>query len=220
MIKDIIDELLYVLKGKTLDVLVPPILFYIGLSLFDLVIALIISLLFALSMFVLRITKKEKWYYALFGIIGALFAAALSYLNNNASNFFLPDIIGTGVFVAVTAVTLMIKKPLAMWASHITRGWDIKWFLRDDIYPAYFEVTVFWLLFFMIRLAVEVTLYLTSSTEELVVANIVMGLPLLIFVLTVSYIYGLWRLKQLKGPGIDEYLDGKKPPFKGQRKGF
>ncbi|MCF7925219.1 MAG: DUF3159 domain-containing protein, partial [Candidatus Izimaplasma sp.] len=75
-------------------------------------------------------------------------------------------------------------------------------------------------IFFIIRLGVELTLYFTRTTEELVIANLIMGLPLLIFVLTVSYIYGIWRLRTLKGPGIDEFRENKEPPFRGQRKGF
>ncbi|MEC9485325.1 MAG: DUF3159 domain-containing protein [Candidatus Izemoplasma sp.] len=220
LFKDIVDELIFVLKGNTLDILIPPILFYVGLRFFDLFIALLFSLMFACIMLGIRLHKKEKWYYAVGGIIGTLVAAVMVYINTNASNFFLPDLIGTGVFIVVTALSILIKKPLAMFASHITRGWDIDWFLRKDIYPAYLEVTIFWLGFFILRFIVELTLYLTSTTEELVVANIIMGLPLLIFVLTISYIYGIWRLKTLNGPGIDEYHDEKTPPYKGQRKGF
>ena len=220
LLKDIIDELIYVLKGNTLDILIPPILFYLTLTFLSLIYALVISLLFAVVMLTIRLYKKEKWYYALGGIAGTTFAAIMVYINNNASNFFLPDLIGTGVFIIVTIVSLIIKKPLAMLASHITRGWDIDWFLRKDIYPAYVEVTYFWLGFFMIRFGVELSLYLTSTTEDLVIANIIMGLPLLIIVLTLSYVYGIWRLQSLDGPGIDEYLDGKEPPYRGQRKGF
>jgi hypothetical protein len=39
-------------------------------------------------------------------------------------------------------------------------------------------------------------------------------------VLVLSYIYGIWRLRKLKGPGIDEYLENKTAPFRGQTRGF
>ena len=86
--------------------------------------------------------------------------------------------------------------------------------------PAYREVTIFWLFFFIARLSVEVYLYLESTVEELVVANIIMGIPLLITVLTISYIYGIARLRRMGGPGIDEFMDGVNPPYRGQVKGF
>jgi hypothetical protein len=39
-------------------------------------------------------------------------------------------------------------------------------------------------------------------------------------VLVASYIYGIWRLRQLGGPGVEEYKEDKKPPWKGQSRGF
>lgn len=82
------------------------------------------------------------------------------------------------------------------------------------------EVSIFWLGFFILRLITEVYLYLFSSVEDLVIANIILGLPITIIVLVISYIYGIYRLHQLGGPGIDEYNDGKEPPYRGQTRGF
>jgi len=33
-------------------------------------------------------------------------------------------------------------------------------------------------------------------------------------------VYGLFRLKQLKGPGIEEYNEYQQPPYKDQTRGF
>lgn len=44
------------------------------------------------------------------------------YINQNASNLFLPDLIGSAIFIVLTIMSLMIKKSLAAIASHITRG--------------------------------------------------------------------------------------------------
>ncbi|MCF7924945.1 MAG: DUF3159 domain-containing protein, partial [Candidatus Izimaplasma sp.] len=151
-LKEIFEELILVVKGNTLDILIPPILFYVSLNIFNLGIALGLSLVFSFIMLSIRLKKNETWYYAVGGVIGTLLAAIMAYVNNNASNFFLPDIIGTGIFIGVTIISIIIKKPLAMFASLITRGWDIEWFMRKDVYPAYLEVTWFWLIFFIIRL--------------------------------------------------------------------
>lgn len=47
-----------------------------------------------------------------------------------------------------------------------------------------------------------------------------LGLPVTISVLVLSYIYGVWRLKKLGGPGIEEYRKKSPRPWKGQMKGF
>ena len=220
IIKEIIGELRFVFLGKSMDIIVPPILFLVLNAQFDLLVALIGSLLFSLFFFVKRILKKENWLYSLGGFLGVLFAIFMALINDNASNFFLPDLIGTGSLIIITITSLIIKKPLAIWVSHITRGWDLKWFYLKEVKPAYQEVTIFWLVFFITRLGVEIYFYTTSSVEELAVANVILGYPVLILVLTISYIYGIARLRQLKGPGIDEYREGKMPPYRGQNRGF
>lgn len=218
--KEILGELKLVLTGKTLDILLPPVLFLVLSNVFDLLVAMIGSLLLSILFLGNRIYHKEQWYYALGGVIGVLVAILLSVISNNANNFFLPDIIGTSMLVVITVISLIIQKPLAIYVSHITRGWDINWFYLDTVKPAYKEVTIFWLLFFILRLSVEVYLYSNNSVDELVLSNIIMGYPLLIAVLTISYIYGITRLRRLKGPGVDEYRNNATPPFRGQTRGF
>lgn len=218
--KEVLSELLLVFTGKSLDILLPPILFLVLHNIFSLEIALIGSLILSIVFFVTRVIKKDNIYYALGGILGVVIAITLVQVGNNASNFFLPDIITTSLLIIATIMSLAIRKPLALWVSHITRGWDINWFFRDDVLPAYKEVTIFWLGFFIIRLIVEVTLYVNASLSDIVIANIILGYPLLIAILTISYIYGITRLRKLGGPGIDEYMKGATPPYKGQTRGF
>ncbi len=220
LIKEITQELVMVFTGKSMDILLPPIVFLVLHNLISLGAALIGSLLLSLFFFAKRIKEKGNWFYALGGLVGVSIAILLVYINNNAANFFLPDIIGTSFLIIITLISLIIKKPLAIWVSHITRGWDLNWFYRSDVKPAYTEVTYFWLIFFISRLAVEVYLYINSTIEEIVIANIFLGYPLLIAVLTISYIYGITRLRKLKGPGVDEFMNNIDPPWRGQTRGF
>ena len=217
---EISQELILVFTGKSMDILLPPIVFLMLHSFFSLSTALIGSLLLSIVFFIIRIKNKSNYFYAMGGLLGVSIAILLAYLNDNAANFFLPDIIGTSILIVLTITSLFAKKPLAIWVSHITRGWDLHWFYREDVKPAYKEVTIFWLVFFIARFGVEMYLYLNSSIEEIVIANIILGYPLLITVLTISYVYGITRLRSLKGPGIDEYMKGIKPPYKGQTRGF
>lgn len=220
LIKEVLQELLIVLSGKSLDVILPPILFIVLYGLFDIIFALIGSFILSIVFLGLRLLKKDNLYYTLGGFIGVIFAGVMTIINNNASNFFLPDLIATVTLIIITIGSLIVKKPLALWVSHITRGWELEWFNRDDVKPAYNEVTIFWLGFFIIRFVVEISLYLNSSVDKLAIANIIMGLPITIVVLTISYIYGIWRLHNLSGPGVDEFREGKEPPYRGQNRGF
>ncbi len=220
LFKEIYEELILVLKGKTLDTLLPPIVFILSLNLLNLNVAIIISISLSVLLWFYRAIHHDNQKYAIIGLLGVGIASLFAYLNNNPRTYFIPDILGSGIVLIVTIFSLIINKPLAAYVSHITRGWPIAWFWRKDILPAYREVTWFWLLYFILRTSVETVLFLNDSIDELVWFNTFVGFPLLIAILTISYIYGMWRLHQLKGPGVDEFIEKKEPPYKGQTRGF
>lgn len=217
---EIYQELTMVLKGKTLDTLIPPIIFAVTLNIFNLVTALFTGLIFSFFLFCLRVYKKEKIRYAILGILAVGIAAVFSYLSQSPITYFIPDILGSALSLIAAFISILIGKPLVAYVSHLTRGWPIDWFLRDDIKPAYLEVTWIWTAYFLFRTVLETLLYISGDVNQFVWVNTLLGLPLLIGLLTMSYIYGLWRLKKLGGPSVDEHLAHAKPPFKGQLKGF
>ncbi|MDP2814400.1 MAG: DUF3159 domain-containing protein [Erysipelotrichaceae bacterium] len=218
--KEILEELTSVLSGKTLDAIIPPLVFVIVNSVFGLTTAIIVALILSATFGIYRLVRKQSGLYAIGGSLGILLAGGFALLAKNATNYFLPGIVTNAFVLILTIVTLVLDKPLAAYASHLTRGWTLDWFWRNDIKPAYREVTYMWSLFFLIRTIIQVTLFLSDNVNALVWANTIMGLPVTIAVLTLSYVYGLWRLRNLKGPGIDEYLENKNAPFRGQTRGF
>ena len=220
LFKDIIEELKQVTSGKTLDALLPPFLFVLFNALFDLRVAVIVAVSVALVMVMFRIITKKKSVYALFGFFTVLFAGSLAYIAQNATNYFLPGIIGSFVLLIIAIVSLAAKKPLTAYASHLTRGWKIEWFWREDIRPAYTETTILWAVFFLFRLVVQGILFIEGDVVRLVWMNTLLGLPVTILILVITYIYGIWRLRTLGGPGIEEFVQGKNPPWKGQTRGF
>ncbi len=218
--QELLEELQSVFKGKGIDTLLPPIVFALANNVSNLMISSIIAIGFAFIIGVIRLLKKQTWLYALGGILGVLIASSFAFYADNASNFFLPGIIGSILITLVTLVTLIIDRPFAVFASHITRGWPLDWFWRNDIKPAYREVTWMWLVFFLSRTILQIQLFLQNDPTQYVWFNTLLGLPVTILILILSYVYGLWRLHQLKGPGVDEFNLNKQPPYKGQTRGF
>jgi hypothetical protein len=220
LLKEVYQELILVFRGKTLDTLLPPIVFIVSLNVFTLTIAIIISVSLSFLLWLYRFIKQDNQKYAIVGLLAVGIASFFSLLNNNPATYFIPDILGSGLTLIIAIFSLIINKPLAAYVSHLTRGWPIEWFWRKDVLPAYREVTWFWLLYFMLRTVVETVLFLNNSIDQLVWFNTFIGFPLLIFVLTVSYVYGIWRLHKLNGPGVDEFIEDKEPPYRGQTRGF
>ena len=218
--RELFEELKSVVSGKTLDAVFPPVLFVMANSFLGLNTAVIIALLSAVVMGIGRIIRRENWLYAVGGFLGVGFASGFAYLTDSAANYFIPTVISSGALVLVALATLVTGKPLAAWVSHLTRGWPLDWFWRRDILPAYREVTWLWLLFFLFRLVIHVILLIDGNAVALIWVNTLLGWPGIVAILTVSYVYGMWRLRRLGGPGVEEFIAGDEAPWKGQTRGF
>ena len=218
--EDVLEELHSIFLNKTFDALLPPLIYAVSNSIFGLQTAVILAVTTALINFSRRIIKKENWKYSLAGLIGVIFASSFAYLSNNASNYFIPALTSSTLFLLASVITVLIGKPLAAWASHLSRGWPLEWFWRQDVKPAYREVTILWAVYFALRLTIQLRLFFSEAVLNLAWVNILLGWPAIIVVLTISYIYGIWRLNDLGGPGVDEFKEGKEPPWDGQKKGF
>jgi hypothetical protein len=216
----LLEELKSVVSGKTVDALLPPLVFVLVNSTVGLEIAAVSAVIFALLIGFLRLLRRQTLSYAFGGLIMVILAAALAFLTRDAANYFIPAITGSALLLAAALVSLLAGKPLAAWASHLTRGWPLAWFWRSDIKPAYVEVTWFWTLILLGRLTMQVLLYLAGDAARLAWANILLGWPVTIPILILTYIYGLWRLRRLGGPGVDEFKTEKEPPWEGQTRGF
>jgi hypothetical protein len=214
------EELKTVLSGGTLDALLPPILFAILNGIWGLEIAVIVALGLALILAAARLFRGEAWQYALGGVLMVALAAGLALLTRRAASFYIPAMVTTGLLVLLSLISLIAGKPLAAWASHLTRGWPLAWFWREDVKPAYREVTLAWMAFFTLQLVLQLRLYLRGDAAALAWANILLGWPVTVVVLVLSYLYGVWRLRKLEGPGVDEFKDEKDPPWDGQTRGF
>lgn len=214
------EELKSVLSGTTIDAILPPVVFAVVNGLAGLDVAAGVALILAVGLGGIRLVRKQAWQYALGGLAGVGLAAGLALVTRNAASYFLPAIIGSGLLFLLTFISLLIGKPLAAWVSHLTRGWPLVWFWRKDVKPAYREVTWAWTLFFAMRLILQVILYQQGEASTLAWANILLGWPVTIVVLVLSYLYGIWRLKYLGGPGVDEFESDAQPPWRGQTRGF
>lgn len=220
LIKEIVEELKSVISGKTFDAILPPTIYVIANNIFDLLTGIILAVFVALVLAFYRFRKKETWQYAFGGFLGVIIASGFAFFAGSAENYFLPDAITSGFILLLVIGSLVMKKPLAAWVSHITRGWKLEWFWRKDVKPAYTAVTIFWGIFFAFRLAVEVYLLMKGNVTQLFWSKTLLGLPAIVIVLIITYVFGIWRLHQLGGPGVDEFEKDKEPPWEGQKRGF
>lgn len=218
--KEILSELKMVLKGNTLDALLPSLLFVFLQSPLGLNTSALVAVLSSFLLTGYRIVRKQKSFYALLGVLGVLFAAGYAAFSGSAENYYLPRLFNGTLLVLVSFGSILFGRPLAALLSHLSRGWPMGWFLRKDVKPAYREVTFIWSVLLLMRLLVQWNLYRGGDLNRLFFINFLMGTPATIVILVLSYVYGIYRLKKLAGPSVDEYLENAPGPWKGQKKGF
>ncbi len=220
LVKELFEEFKTVTSGKTFDALLPPLVFLLVNSFLGLNPAVILSLGLAALLGTIRLLRNQTWYYALGGLLAVAAASGLAILTRSATGYFIPSLISSTFLLLLAAGSLLAGKPLAAWASHLTRGWPLEWFWRQDVKPAYREVTIVWSGFFALRLIIQIILFRTGDAVRLGWTSTLLGWPVTVLVLVFSYIYGIWRLHSLGGPGVQEFQAGKRPPWEGQKRGF
>jgi hypothetical protein len=169
---------------------------------------------------VIRIVRRNTLLFSLGGIGGVLVAAVFVNVSGSGAGFFLPGLISGAITVLLCILSLAFKRPLVAWSSFIARRWPLNWYWHPRVHPAYSEVTIIWALAFSARLALEYWLFQEDALSALGASRVFMGWPYTVLLLIGSYLYGLWRLGNLRGPGVEEFKAGTEPPWEGQRKGF
>jgi hypothetical protein len=109
---------------------------------------------------------------------------------------------------------------MVAWTSYLTRRWPLGWYWHPQVRPAYSEVTLAWAFFFGVRTFLQYLLFEQGAGQTLGWVQLLTGWPAILILLLLSYLYGLWRLKNLNGPSVEEFQAGEPPPWDGQQRGF
>jgi hypothetical protein len=221
-VRELTEEFRTVVAGRSnlTDSIIPPLVFVVINALSELQVAIAGSFAFALLIASVRLSRRQSVSYALGGVGGVVLAAVIAQLLGRAEGYFLPAMVTGGGTLVVCVVSVVVRRPMVAWTSHLARGWPLAWYWHPEVRPAYSEVTWLWALFFAIRLLLQFALFQGAAPELLAVVNVALGLPATIVLLVVSYLYGTWRLRDLSGPSIEEFKQGAEPPWTGQQRGF
>lgn len=220
--KELFEEFKSVFSGSTslLDSLLPPLLFLILDAVVGFQTALWASLGIGAIITALRLVRRQKIAYALGGLVAALLAISLRYLLNSSQAFFLPTLVNDSLIMLALLVSAIINRPAVAFTSAITRRWLLDWYWHDQVRPAYSEVTILWVIYYALKLALLYAVFRQGNVYRLAIINFIAGWPALIILLIVSYLYGQMRLRSLKGPSVLEFIQNIPPPWRSQQRGF
>jgi hypothetical protein len=220
--RELLDELRTVFAGRNsfLDAILPPIIFLVinGMVSFQAAMwsALSVSVVIAIS----RIIRKQSLLYALAGVGSVAVAIGIAWVLGKSEGFFLPGLISGSMTLLLTILSLVIRRPMVAWTSYLARRWPLDWYWHPLVRPAYSEVTFAWTVFFAARLLLQFSLFQNENVNLLAFTNFITGWPATILLLVFSYLYGTWRLAQLRGPSVDEFRNDTPAPWQSQRRGF
>jgi hypothetical protein len=221
-VRELVEEFRLVFTGRShlIDSIVPPVIFLIVNALLGFQVAVWGSLAVALLITAVRLGRRQSLRYALGGVGVVVLAILIAQLLGRAEGYFLPGMFTGGLTVIGCLVSVIAGRPLVAWTSYIARRWPLAWYWHPKVRPAYNEVTLTWAVFFVVRLGLQWSLFQEQAAGLLGIIQVVTGWPATIALLVVSYLYGTWRLRHLKGPSVEEFRAGAEPPWTGQRRGF
>lgn len=125
-----------------------------------------------------RLARRQTVRYALSGLAGVALAAFIVSRTGRAEDFFLPGLLMNAGYAVAYLISIFVGWPLlGVFVGAIT-GQGMKWRDDPDLVRAYSRASWIWVAMFLLRLAVQLPLYLAGAVVVLGVARVAMGAPL------------------------------------------
>lgn len=175
-------ELLKALGGwrGTLEAAVPILAFVVCWTLTDDLSTSIIVAGAGMAVFVvLRLLQRQTLVHVLSGVLGLVIAAVVATRTGNASDFFLPGILYNAALAVVFSLSMVTGWPVVGFLFGAVTGDPTGWRRRRGVRVLFQKLTAVLLANYVIRVVVQLPLYLSGSVVALGVSKIALGWPLL-----------------------------------------
>jgi hypothetical protein len=170
---------------------IPPLVFVVANAIGGLRSAIIAALASAVLLAVYRLIRKQSLQQAVIGVASVGVAALIAARTGQARGFFVLGIASSIGYGAVFAISLLVRRPLVgvLWEflepSPLPDGQ--RWHKVAELRRAYAIATWAALAMFAARSIVQLRLFTENRTGLLAIAKLVMGFPLYIAVVALSF---------------------------------
>ena len=144
----------------------------------DLPLALGISVGVAAIFTLLRLVQRTPVSSALGGLVAAGASAALALLTNRPEDNFVLGFITNGVYAAALLISVAVRWPIIGLIAGYLMGEGTAWRQVPVKRRVFAVLTLCWAGMFLLRLAVQLPLYLAGNVEWLAATKLIMGIPL------------------------------------------
>ncbi len=135
-----------------------------------------------------RLARRETLQFALAGLIGVGIAAFIASRTGRAEDFFLPGLLLNAAYAVAYAVSIWIRWPLLGVIIGPLTGEGMEWRRDPERVRLYSRASWIWVAVFVVRLAVQLPLYLSDSLVALGIAKAAMGVPIFAFAMWLTYL--------------------------------
>jgi hypothetical protein len=147
--------------------------------------AAIVAVGLALVLTLVRLAKRETPRHAISGLVGVGFAAFVATRTGRAEDFFLPGLLANAGYGAAFIISIAVRRPIVGYiVTQLDGSAQTDWRSDRRRMTAFIKASWIWAALFLIRLTVQLPLYIAGAVVALGVARTAMGLPL--------FALGLW----------------------------
>ncbi|MFO7244817.1 MAG: DUF3159 domain-containing protein [Actinomycetes bacterium] len=144
---------------------------------------------------VARLVQRTPVTQALSGVFGVVLGAIWAWRVGEARGYFVPGLWLTGALTAAVIVSMIVRWPAVGIVVGLVRGWGSRWRGNPAAMRRFHLATAIYAVSQVIRLGVQVPLYLANATAALGVAKLALGAPY--FALTLWVMWLLVRRVEL-----------------------
>ncbi len=139
-------------------------------------------------MTVIRLARREPLQFALAGFAGVAISAFIADRTGKAEDFFLPGLLLNAAYAAAYLISILVRRPLIGIIVAPILGEGKTWRQDPERFRLYTRASWIWVGVFLLRLAVQLPLYLAGALLALGVAKTAMGLPIFLVAIWLTYL--------------------------------
>ncbi|GAB3407350.1 DUF3159 domain-containing protein [Schumannella luteola] len=141
----------------------------------------------AVLLIVARVIQRQPVMTAVAGLLGIVISAGLALWTGNASNNFLPGFFINGGTALLVIITILVRRPIVGLIAGFLTG-DADWPKDRAKLRVATIASIFWAALSLLRLGVQLPLYLADATQALGATKLIMGVPFYAALLWVTWL--------------------------------
>ena len=154
----------------------------------DLQVAIWAAVALGVVLLAVRLARRETLQFAIAGFVGVAIAAFIAQKTGKAENFFLPGLLLNLGYALAYLISIAVRWPLIGVFIGPLAGNGMEWRKNPRLLQVYTRASWIWVGLFVLRLAVQLPLYLAGDLVALGVAKTAMGFPIFAVAVWLSYL--------------------------------